>query len=95
MSDWDAVILNETDQVATALRQLMAGENAKVKSAQNIKLIIIGEDIPLCHKFAVQDISHGDTINKYGEVIGAASAEIKIGQHVHTHNLRSLRATKD
>lgn len=32
---------------------------------------------------------------KYGEIIGKASVEIRKGQHVHVHNLESLRGRGD
>jgi hypothetical protein len=31
-------------------------------------------------------------VRKYGQTIGAASADIAAGSHVHVHNLVSLRA---
>ena len=47
--------------------------------------------IPLGHKVALRDIRQGDTVLKYGVSIGAAACDIRAGEHVHTHNLRSQR----
>ena len=47
--------------------------------------------IPLGHKVALGDIARGDTVIEYGVPIGEATADIKAGEHVHTHNLRSIR----
>jgi altronate dehydratase small subunit len=95
MSNWDAVILSDKDQIATALRNVSSGETVRVKSGSGISEILVKQDIPLCHKFAVEEIAAGDAINKYGEPIGAASEGIVVGSHVHIHNLKSLRATRN
>ncbi len=39
------------------------------------------------HKIALTDISHGDQVLKYGQNIGRATQPIRIGDHVHSHNL--------
>lgn len=41
------------------------------------------------HKYAVRDILAGENIIKYGMPIGHATADIKKGEHVHTHNLKT------
>ncbi len=41
------------------------------------------------HKYAVRDISAGENIVKYGMPIGHATADIKRGEHVHSHNLKT------
>ncbi len=48
-------------------------------------------DIPIGHKIALIDIKKGDTVWKYGEDIGKAVADIKKGEHVHVHNLKTKR----
>ena len=39
------------------------------------------------HKYALQDIAQGENVIKYGNPIGHATAPIKAGDHVHTHNV--------
>ena len=39
------------------------------------------------HKYALRDIAKGENIIKYGNPIGHATADIKAGEHVHTHNV--------
>ena len=39
------------------------------------------------HKYALRDIAAGEDVVKYGMPIGHATAPIKKGEHVHTHNL--------
>ena len=46
-------------------------------------------EIPAGHKYALSDIGCGETVIKYGQVIGRASRDIKAGEWVHTHNVRS------
>ncbi len=41
------------------------------------------------HKYALRDISCGENIIKYGCPIGHATADIKRGEHVHTHNTKT------
>lgn len=41
------------------------------------------------HKYALCDIAAGEPVMKYGFPIGVASAPIKRGEHVHTHNLKT------
>lgn len=47
------------------------------------------ETIPAGHKFALRDIKKDEFVIKYGSVIGRAKCDIKKGEWVHTHNLRS------
>ena len=46
-------------------------------------------DVPAGHKYALKDIKQGDTVIKYGQIIGRASQDIKAGEWVHTHNVKS------
>lgn len=41
------------------------------------------------HKYAVRDIKKGESIIKYGYPIGIAKADIAVGEHVHSHNLKT------
>lgn len=45
--------------------------------------------IPAGHKFALKDISKGEPVIKYGEIIGRATKNIAEGEWVHVHNLKS------
>ncbi len=49
------------------------------------------EDIALGHKIALRNIAKGEKVIEYGEVIGAATKDIVTGEHVHVHNVKSLR----
>ncbi len=41
------------------------------------------------HKYALRDIKCGENIIKYGNPIGHATSDIKKGEHVHTHNVKT------
>ena len=41
------------------------------------------------HKYALRDIAAGENIIKYGNPIGHATEDIKAGEHVHTHNVKT------
>ena len=41
------------------------------------------------HKYALRDIAAGEDIIKYGNPIGHATVDIKKGEHVHTHNVKT------
>ncbi len=46
-------------------------------------------DLESGHKYALRDIGKGEEIIKYGYPIGKAICDIKIGDHIHTHNLKT------
>ncbi len=45
--------------------------------------------VPKGHKFALHDIKKGEKVKKYGYPIGRATKDIKAGEWVHSHNLKS------
>jgi (2R)-sulfolactate sulfo-lyase subunit alpha len=49
------------------------------------------QDIPIGHKVALKDLREGDTVIKYGADIGRMVADVKQGEHVHVHNLKTKR----
>jgi (2R)-sulfolactate sulfo-lyase subunit alpha len=53
--------------------------------------IAANQDTPIGHKVALADLAEGQNVIKYGQVIGRLIAPVKIGDHVHTHNLKTLR----
>lgn len=73
------------DQVAVALEDLQCGQTV---SGGGLDLVLC-DDVPKGHKFAVVPIRAGEAVNKYGFRIGTASADVQPGQHVHTHNLKT------
>jgi altronate dehydratase small subunit len=83
------VVINEKDNVATALDSLEAGSTVPVKAGDRTEKIRLISPIPKGHKFALTEIDAGAAIIKYGEPIGASLAKIARGEHVHVHNVAS------
>ena len=77
--------LAPTDNVAVATAEFSIGEAAWLDDAQ----ITMLDPIPLGHKVAVAPIAAGEKVYKYGCPIGTATRSIRVGQHVHVHNLKS------
>jgi altronate dehydratase small subunit len=91
----DAIVLHQKDNVATALKELRAGEGALIGVLDETKRMPVTEDIPYGHKFAIRDIKMGEEVLKYGEVIGRATRAIMSGAHAHIQNIESLRGRGD
>ncbi len=80
------IILDQQDNVATAILELRAGERVQVEGGD----LVLAQAIPYGHKFALQDIPKGDYVVKYGAQIGRATAPISKGEHVHVHNVEDI-----
>jgi altronate hydrolase len=78
--------IHRLDNVAVALRTLVKGEHSG-------ETVAVG-DIPAGHKIALQNLSKGDAVVKYGYPIGVATAEIQPGEHVHVQNMASALGGK-
>lgn len=83
--------INNNDNVIIALEPLVNGDELTVDD-RGIKVL---QDIPSGHKVAIHPIAQSDNIIKYGLPIGHATAAIEIGQHVHTHNVKTNLAELD
>jgi altronate dehydratase len=83
------IVIDEKDNVGTALKALKAGARVSVAVRGCIEKIRLLSDIPMGHKLALKDIEEGETLIKYGEPIGESKQKIIRGEHVHTHNVAS------
>ncbi|MFH0846510.1 MAG: UxaA family hydrolase [Chloroflexota bacterium] len=90
-----AVILDAKDNVATALANLKAGEKLELGVSGRRWHIVLANDIPFGHKFALTEIKSDAPIVKYGEAMGKATVDIKAGAYVHVHNVASNRGRGD
>ncbi|MGH9357281.1 MAG: UxaA family hydrolase [Terriglobia bacterium] len=81
------------DNVGVAVVDINAGEAVEGTTLDRGSALTVTarEAIPLGHKIALRDFRPGDTVVKYGEDIGKVVAEIRTGQHVHVHNLKTKR----
>jgi (2R)-sulfolactate sulfo-lyase subunit alpha len=82
-----------SDSVGVAVEDLRSGEHvhgAYMGGGDGVS-VTCASDVPLGHKIALRPIRKGESVVEYAEVIGRATAEIRPGEHVHVHNLRSVR----
>ena len=91
----DAIAIKAEDNVATAIRDLAAGERVRVGIGEETVNLTVTQDILYGHKLALRDIDMGEGILKYAAVIGRATSAIAKGAHVHVHNVESLRGRGD
>jgi len=87
----NALRIDVSDNVAVALRELPEGMRVSLAENGAEMGVCTQEPVPFGHKIALTDIPQGTSITKYGASIGLASQDIAPGQHVHIHNLRSVR----
>ena len=85
----NALIIDEKDDVAVAIEEIKNGTEGNFRLKNGIKTVKVAGDIPIYHKFALNDIPKGVAVIKYGEHIGVATVDIKKGEHVHVHNVKS------
>ncbi len=81
----DYIQIHESDNVIVAIKEIDAGERVRIGTLQ----IEAKDAIPAGHKMALCDIPEGGSVRKYGCCIGNAREEIKAGQWVHTHNMKT------
>jgi (2R)-sulfolactate sulfo-lyase subunit alpha len=82
--DTVGVVVVEDLKSGTDMTCVITADNSSFKLKSKM-------DVPIGHKIALVDIKKGDTVWKYGQDIGKAVADIKQGEHVHTHNLKTKR----
>lgn len=90
------LVHHDGDSVAVATRDLEPGEVRgavmKAASAGTGELTCTLHDrVPLGHKFALVELAEGADIIKYGVRVGIAARDIRVGEYVHVHNMRSAR----
>jgi altronate dehydratase small subunit len=90
-----ALIMHPSDNVATAVEEIAAGEEVAIPLPGATRSLRAAEAIPFGFKIALDAIPAGDVIVKYGETIGKASRPIVKGALVHIHNLEGTRARGD
>ncbi len=79
----DIFQVDGADDVATALRDLAAGDTVMLADGP----VAIAADIPRGHKVAVRAVPAGAAVHKYGWPFGVATRDIAPGDHVHIHNV--------
>lgn len=84
--DWATYIkINPADSVVVCLQPKKKGDIIEIDG----KEIVINQDIPAGHKVLIQDTHEGADIIKYGYPIGHAMQDLKAGDWVNEHNLKT------
>ncbi|MBQ8233329.1 MAG: UxaA family hydrolase [Lachnospiraceae bacterium] len=82
----DFLKIHEHDNVIVALQTLP--QNKKV-ILEDGRVVTATAEIPAGHKMSIQDISAGSEVIKYGYRIGYAKKDIRTGDWIHTHNVKT------
>lgn len=80
--------INRSDNVGTLLLNVKSGKHT-IFGETSLETIDVLEYIKNGHKVAINIIKSGASVVKYGVVIGQATKDIKIGEWVHLHNMKS------
>ena len=79
------LLLAEQDNVVVACANLQQGDIVRM-DGEDVKL---PANAPVGFKLARRDFAPGEKVTKYGAAIGSATAEIRRGEVVHLHNMKS------
>lgn len=77
--------IHPEDKVAVALKPLSKGTVLTVDECS----VVLAEDIPQGHKFALVPLTANEPVIKYGSPIGIAKEDIPKGAWIHTHNMKT------
>lgn len=87
------LVHDKQDSVGVATVDIKKGDKARgmyMDTQENIDMQA-ASDVPLGHKIALKAHSSNDSVIKYGHDIGKVIENIKPGEHVHIHNLKTKR----
>lgn len=81
------------DHVGVAVEPIAAGEAAigVFMDDDSTIEVVARADVPLGHKIAIRATDGDVSVTEYGIKIGVAPDGLAVGDHVHTHNLKSAR----
>jgi len=79
------VLLHPADNVVIACRRIAVGEPVEIDGVTRM----LGETVDLGHKIARYDLAIDEKVVRYGASIGSMTMPVRVGMHVHLHNLKS------
>ena len=94
MASTDIIIHDKKDNVGVVVIEKVAPNqrcNCWIMEGDGSSTVEAKNEVPLGHKVALSDLNVGDTIIKYGHDIGKVVKEIKKGEHVHVHNVKTKK----
>lgn len=77
----DFIKINPKDDVLVVLKDFKKGDV--------VNGITILDDVKMGHKVALSDMKKGHHLIKYGNIIGVLSEDVKKGNWIHSHNLKT------
>ena len=86
----DALIMSPEDNVATCVRDVKKGEAVVYRKGGELCQVEAKEDIPYCHKIALEPMEKDAVVRKYGEMIGKTTMPIEKGCWVSHENIYSV-----
>lgn len=86
----NALLMDERDNVVTCVAAVAKGDRIVYQKNGELCALTAEEDIPFCHKAALEDLPQGAQVFKYGEMIGQATAPIVRGHWVSHENIVSV-----
>lgn len=87
------LVHEDGDYVGVAIEDIKAGADVmgvELHSGKKFQ-VTSNHDIPLGHKIALRAVKKGEALIKYSESVGTVTQDIKVGDWVHTHNLKTAR----
>lgn len=86
----NALLMDEQDNVVTCVREVAAGQTVVYQKGGQLCTLTAAQDIPYCHKVALEPLAEGADVIKYGELIGRTLAPIQKGGWVWHENIYSV-----
>ncbi len=90
-----ALVIHPLDDVAIMLEDCSAGDEIVAWLEQTERRLIALEAVPFGFKVALRAFQTGESVRKYGEVIGQASQAIAAGGLVYVPHLVGSRGRGD
>ena len=86
----NALLMDERDNVVTCVAAVPKGGKIVYQKGSGVCTLVAEEDIPYCHKAALEDLVQDTEVRKYGEMIGRTNAPIVKGHWVSHENIYSV-----
>ena len=86
----NALLTGLGDNVVTCIADIPKGGTVTYRKGESVCSLTAEEDIPYCHKIALEDIPEGGEVIKYNESLGKTSEAVAKGHWVSHHNLFSV-----
>lgn len=86
----NALLMDERDNVVTCVAAVSKGDQIVYQKNGGLCTLTAEDDIPYCHKAALEDLPEGVQVLKYGEMIGQTTAPVAKGCWVSHDNIVSV-----